>query len=229
MQLPCAASAYNLLLNAAVAAGKYGLVAQLLSAMQASSISVDSGVLASLMSLGAEMTATVDSREESTLTEGEGTDRDHLDPALSNVHGITDQQPDVQTDEASYRLLIRSAVQSGQPHLAVQLCSQAHSSGVVQRYFLPHEPSGPLVNLRGADLELATTVMLTWLSLLTQLPNARATPGADSLSVLSGHDAEGAKIQNSIRTMLTTGESPVIAFRGLVPVTLPPSSISTFK
>lgn len=249
-QLPCAASAFNVLLNAAVGAGKYGVVTQILGAMQAGSVAVDPGVLASVMSQGAPAreeeaapapaapaeeadapapVSGASSPRYASITEANAELESRLE-AL-DLHGMVDhlrrvRDSGLQADEATYRLLIRSAVRANQPHLAVQLCSQAHSSGVLRRYFLPHEPSGPLINLRAADRELAATVVLTWLSLLAQLPEARAAAQGDTLSIIGGHEPADAEVQDAIRAMLTSGEPPVEAFRGLVPVSLPANSIS---
>lgn len=44
-------------------------------------------------------------------------------------------------------------------------------------------------------------------------------------SVPAGADAAGLQLQDSLKVMLTTGQAPLKAFKGLVPLTLPSDAL----
>lgn len=72
-------------------------------------------------------------------------------------------------DEESYRLVISTLVGAGEGLQAVEVCREGHAAGVLR--YLPMEESvestagaARVVNLRGCSIEVAATVLMTWLS-----------------------------------------------------------------
>ncbi|KAL6779730.1 PPR8 [Auxenochlorella protothecoides x Auxenochlorella symbiontica] len=144
----------------------------------------------------------------------------------ATIHLLTRiQDSGLSADATTYRLLILSASRTDQAHLAVQLCSQAHTLGVFKHYVLPGQSGSGWVNLRDAGTEVGVTSVLTWLTLLSQLHVAGKDLEDETISIVTGADAAGLQLQDSLKVMLTTGQAPLKAFKGLVPLTLPSDAL----
>ncbi|KFM24632.1 Pentatricopeptide repeat-containing protein, mitochondrial [Auxenochlorella protothecoides] len=228
-QLASAEPAYNHLLSTALTAGQYNVMVEVLGQMQEARLNLPSAAQSPpspFLPLG-----TVPGLNPGPFASIEEANRE-LEGCIgrldleATIHLLTRiQDSGLSADATTYRLLILSASRTDQAHLAVQLCSQAHTLGVFKHYVLPGQSGSGWVNLRDAGTEVGVTSVLTWLTLLSQLHVAGKDLEDETISIVTGADAAGLQLQDSLKVMLTTGQAPLKAFKGLVPLTLPSDAL----
>ena len=102
--------------------------------------------------------------------------------------------------QATYRLLVEMAVAGGQPHLAAQLCSEAHEGGAFAHFALPNlayglPPAGTalgnVVDLRGCSTGVGAAVLLTWLTRVGQMQALGLVVKDRCVKVITGEEGGG--------------------------------------
>ena len=259
-----AAAMYNFVISAALQVNDFAAVLSGLTTMQNAGVEVSPAVAASVLAIGSDAVGTSPSSSSSLQSayEGNGAPLSQPSPPCrsqsvgpvtlaeatallehmrnqGDTKGALDalnnmKMAGLQPNAAAYSAIIELMVHAGQPHLAVQLCAEAHASGALKTFSLPDMSQGAsadgttlgnIIDVRNCGAEVGVCSLLTWLTEAKELLNSQLQLRFHNHSIKIFCDA-GRQAEEILATLTVHSGSSFSGFKGLCPAVLPASALT---